>query len=225
MDSPLREMHGNAPRHRPSSCRSRASVKPPVAGHNRRALGRDLPSYDGISCVPTRPAESALRESRFGVAPTRHACSGALWSALVAGRVFVGRERELETIRAAVGEAVSGRFGVVLIAGEPGVGQDTACGHGFAVGGRTRCDRGSRHRQRRRGGRAVSALASGAAFDPRRCRVGPRRGPVVAVSRAWRDWCRTGGRPVVHVRRGRRRAESACRRWWPGGGAGGPAVG
>jgi hypothetical protein len=41
----------------------------------------------------------------------------------MAGRVFVGRERELETIRAAVGEAASGRFGVALIAGEPGVGK------------------------------------------------------------------------------------------------------
>lgn len=41
----------------------------------------------------------------------------------MAGRVFVGRERELETIHAAVGEAASGGFGVVLIAGEPGVGK------------------------------------------------------------------------------------------------------
>ena len=82
-----------------------------------------MPAYDGISCVPTSQLSLLLRESRFGLAPTRRACSGALWSALVAGRVFVGRERELETIRAAVGEAASGRFGVVVIAGEPGVGK------------------------------------------------------------------------------------------------------
>jgi tetratricopeptide (TPR) repeat protein len=37
--------------------------------------------------------------------------------------VFVGRERELEEIAAALGEAIDGRGAVVLVSGEPGVGK------------------------------------------------------------------------------------------------------
>ena len=41
----------------------------------------------------------------------------------LAGGVFVGRERELETLRAALDGALSGRGQVVLLAGEPGIGK------------------------------------------------------------------------------------------------------
>ena len=61
--------------------------------------GGTCPHTTASHAFPPAQLSLLLRESRFGVAPTRRACSGALWSALVAGRVFVGRERELETIR------------------------------------------------------------------------------------------------------------------------------
>jgi class 3 adenylate cyclase/tetratricopeptide (TPR) repeat protein len=45
---------------------------------------------------------------------------------------FVGRERELETLEAALREAESGRPGVVLVSGEPGAGKSRLC-HELAV--------------------------------------------------------------------------------------------
>jgi hypothetical protein len=41
----------------------------------------------------------------------------------LAGGVFVGREHEMDTLRAAFEEALSGRGGLVLLAGEPGIGK------------------------------------------------------------------------------------------------------
>ena len=46
--------------------------------------------------------------------------------ATLAGGAIIGREPELETMRAAVGEALAGQGNVLLVAGEPGIGKTRA---------------------------------------------------------------------------------------------------
>ena len=39
------------------------------------------------------------------------------------GRVFVGRQREMAQLKAALDDAISGRGQLVMLAGEPGIGK------------------------------------------------------------------------------------------------------
>ena len=39
------------------------------------------------------------------------------------GQIFVGRQREIAQLRAALDDALSGRGQVVMLAGEPGIGK------------------------------------------------------------------------------------------------------
>ncbi len=43
--------------------------------------------------------------------------------AVLAGSGFVGRQREMERLRAALEEALAGRGRLVMLAGEPGIGK------------------------------------------------------------------------------------------------------
>jgi len=91
-------------------------TRPDDAGPSPKGvLPRDQRDEAAVASAPS-PSIEATPGPPSDVAGVRH-------QVIRADRIFVGRERELVLLRGACDAALSGRPGVVLLAGEPGIGK------------------------------------------------------------------------------------------------------
>ena len=120
-------------------------------GRSIRAIGLELGAHR--SRVQRALKTLALRRAEQSMAPAESGGASA-------SGPFVGREREMGELIAALGDALSGRGRIVALVGEPGIWQDEAVTGAFSL----RCPE---RRQRAmgamlRGQRRASVLAVGA---------------------------------------------------------------
>ena len=110
-------------------------------GKSIRAIARELGTYK----TKVQRALKDLPEHRSSDAPAKNMIEGA----------FVGRQSEMDELRAALEDVVSGRARIVMLSGEPGIGKTRLAQESCRLPGqrevrRTRCSQTKDLPERRR---------------------------------------------------------------------------